>query len=429
MTHPLRLRAFRLLFIGRSLSAVGDAVVPTALAIAVTRATGSPTALATVLACAMIPRLALLPLGGVIADRWDARRVALVTDLVRGACQLAVGLQLLGGHPALVHLATAAAVGGCASAFAMPTQAPLVAGTVEGPARLRANALLASASALARLAGPALAGLLIYGAGAGWAFLLDAASFALSAAMLGVLRVRRTPVVRRTLLADLTEGWAEVRSRDWYWTSLVAHCAWNCAMAVLATLGPLVAVRRLGGDGTWVAVLEAGAIGLTGGSLLAGRVTPRRPVLVGNLGLATLALPLVALAAGAPTPLLVAAYGLATGCLGFLNPVWESAVQQHVPAHVLARVVSYDWLVSLAGTPLGYALGPLAAATWGTSTPLAIAAALVGVSCLATAAVPGVRRLTSAPDGPAPAAPVGGAPAGVAGGVSACDERAAAARP
>ncbi|MCX4744593.1 MFS transporter [Kitasatospora sp. NBC_01287] len=421
MTHPLRIRAFRLLFIGRTISSVGDAVVPTALAIAVTQATGSAAALATVLGCAMLPRLLLLPIGGVVADRWDARRVAVASDLVRCLCQLVVGLELLGGRPDLVHLAATAALGGAASAFAMPTRMALVAGTVDGPARLKANALTGSATALIQLCGPALAGLLIYGVGAGWAFVLDSASFLVSASMLAVIRVRRTPIARRTMLADLAEGWSEVRSRGWYWSSLVAHSVWNGAAAVLATLGPLVAARRLGGDGAWIVVLEAGAVGLTVGSVLAGRLTPRRPVLVGNLGLASYALPLVLLALAAPVPLLVGGYAVAMGALGFLNPVWQTTVQQHIPAHVLARVTSYDWLLSLAATPVGYALTPVAASAWGTSAPLLIAAVLVAGSCLATAAFPDVRRLTATGRPGAPTGAVGDPDSDEAAGVAAAD--------
>lgn len=95
--HPLNLSGFRLLFVGRTLSTLGDAVVPAALAIAVTRATGSAGALGLVLGCAMVPRLLLLPVGGVVGDRFDPRLVALTTDLVRAAAQLLVGLELLRG--------------------------------------------------------------------------------------------------------------------------------------------------------------------------------------------------------------------------------------------------------------------------------------------------------------------------------------------
>ncbi|MEV7782542.1 MFS transporter [Kitasatospora sp. NPDC088351] len=405
--HPLRLRGFRLLFIGRTISTLGDAVVPAALAIAITRATGSSGALALVLGCAMVPRLLLLPLGGVIGDRFNPQVAALATDLVRAAAQLFVGVELLGGEPSLTHIAVAEALGGVASAFAMPTASPLVAATVEGPHRMRANALLASASSAARLGGPALAGVLVYTAGAGWAFVLDGVSFVVSAALLARITVRHTPAERRSLLTDLAEGWVELRSRDWYWTSLIAHGTWNGAAAVLLTLGPLIATERLGGDGVWIALTQAGAIGMLAGSLLAGRVRPRRPVLLANLGLALYALPLLALAAAAPAPATVAAYALAMAGLGFLSPVWQTVVQQEFPAQVLARVTSYDWLLSLAAAPLGYTLAPLAADAWGSTGPLLVTAALVMLACAGTAAVPGVRRAGRAGQ-PPPAGETGG---------------------
>ncbi|MGW3040259.1 MFS transporter [Kitasatospora sp. NPDC001159] len=402
--HPLRLRDFRLLFLGRTVSTLGDAVVPAALAIAITRATGSSAALALVLGCAMVPRLLLLPVGGVVGDRVNPRLVALTTDLLRAATQLLVGLELLGHRPSLSHIALASAAGGIASAFAMPTTSPLVRAAVPAEHRLRANALLGSATSAARLGGPALAGVLVYTAGPGWAFVLDGVSFLLSAALLTRIAVAHTPAGSRSLRRDLAEGWSEVRSRDWYWTSLIAHGVWNGASAVALTLGPLIAASRLGGDGVWVAITQAGAVGLLLGSLLAGRVRPRRPVLVGNLALALYGLPLLALAVPAPTPLTVAAYGVAMAGLGFLNPVWETVVQQDFPAGVLARVTSYDWLLSLAAAPLGYVLAPLAADAWGSRVPLLAAAALVTAVCAGTAAVPGVRRLGTERKAPGPVA-------------------------
>ena len=86
-------------------------------------------------------------------------------------------------------------------------------------------------------------------------------------------------------------------------------------------------------------------------------------------------------------------YGLAVACLGFLNPVWETAVQQEVPPEVLARVSSYDWLVSLSAMPLGYALGPLLARELGYTWPLAVAAALVVVTLTVPVSLPSVRNL------------------------------------
>ncbi|MGW0671481.1 MFS transporter [Streptomyces sp. NPDC002746] len=396
--HPLRTRSFRLLFIGRSLSMLGDAAIPAALTLAVYLATGSTGALALVLGCAMVPKLLLLPLGGVVGDRFNARTVALTTDLVRCASQLFVGAELLSGAPALWQIAVAEAIGGAAGAFAMPTVSPLIRGTVTESGLLRANSLMAVVSSATRIGGPAVAGALVLTAGPGWAFVLDGASFAVSAALLSAIDVRHVPVARSSVLSDLKEGWGEVRGRDWYWTSLIAHSVWNGAAAVLMTLGPALFLHHLGGRGMWLAFLQTGAVGLLLGSLLAGRARPRRPVLIANLGLALYALPLCLLAAHAPALVAIAAYGVSQAGLGYLNPVWETAVQSAVPAHALARVTSYDWLLSLGAMPLGYALAPLAASAWGAELPLAAAGVAVGAACLATAAVPGVRRF-AAPDG------------------------------
>jgi MFS family permease len=438
MPHPLRDRAFRLLFVARALSLTGDAAVPAALALAVLRTTGSTSALAVILACAMIPRLALLPIGGVVSDRLNARTVAIGTDLVSFVAQLFAGIELLSGSPQLWHLAVAQVISGAAAGFATPTISSLVAGTVQAPDLQRANAALSMANGVTRLAGPALAGTFVLTVGPGWTFLLDAASFGASAALLALITTRpacapshvppsphapaptppnapsarrvrsphrgpsphhapsphQAPAQRRSLRADLVEGWSEVRSRDWYWSSLIAHGVWNGAMGVMLTLGPALAVDRLGGEGVWIATLQAGAFGLVLGSFLAARIRPRRPILVANLALATFAAPLALLAATAPAPLVITAYGIALTGLGILNPTWETVVQTTVPPQVLARVTSYDWLLSLGAAPLAYALAPIAASAWGPSVPLAVTAALVGAACLATAAVPGVRNLT-----------------------------------
>lgn len=398
-------RDFRLLWTGSTLSALGDYVVPAALALAIVRATGSAAALATVLACATVPRLALLPIGGVLADRWHPRRVAVVTDLIRAGAQLTVAIELIGGRFRLPDLAVAAAVGGAASAFALPTASPLVAATVPAADRGRANGLLGVGRSTCQILGPALAGTLILAVGAGWAFAVDAATFLVSAACLALLRL--SPAAERparaSMLRDLVDGWSEVRRHRWFWTSLIGHATWNFSAAVWTTLGPLIAVRDLGGDGVWIALLQTGAVGVLAGSLVATRLGDsarlRRPILVANLGLASYAAPLALLGAGAPAPVLIAAYGVAMAGLGFLNPVWETTVQRHIAADRLARVTAYDILVSLAAMPLGYAVAAPAAAAVGQNTLLYAVAGLVFVATAGMILVPAVRRFGT-PAGP-----------------------------
>ncbi|HTF11024.1 MAG TPA: MFS transporter, partial [Asanoa sp.] len=412
---------FRLLWLGYTLSAFGDFVVPAALALAVVRATGSASALALVLACASVPRLVLLPIGGVLADRWSPRTVAIVAAGVRAVVQLVIGVELVTGSFRLTDIAVASAIGGAASAFALPTGGPLIRATVPAARRPRANGLLGVSRGAAGVLGPAVGGTLVLTVGPGWAFVVDAATFVVSAVALLLVRLRfaaDTPAPRVPMVRSLVEGWAELRRHDWLWATLIAHGIWNLAAAVMATLGPLVAVQRAGGELVWVAVSQAGAVGLLLGSTLATRVgatgrfgiRPRRPVLWANLSLTLYAVPLALFAVPASAPWLAISYGVALAALGFLNPVWESVVQQHVAPDRLARVNSWDMLISFGAMPLGMALAPLASSTsGGEAVPLVTAAILVAVAMTGTVFAPGVRNLSLAV-GPAaddrPARPV-----------------------
>ena len=412
---------FRLLWLGRSLSVIGDGVIPAALALAVVTATGSASALAVVLTCSTVPKLLLLPVGGVVADRWPAYRVAIAGDVVRCGVQAVIAIELINGRFRLVDLAVASAVCGAAAAFARPTAAPLVAASVGIEARPRANALLGVSANVGRVLGPALGGALVLTVGAGWAFAVDAATFGLSGVALSGIRIGRTSIDQRnerqreSLARSAVMGLREVRRHNWLWISLVGHAVWNLAASVVATLGPFIAVRELGGGVVWVSVLQANAIGLLAGSVLATRIGAAgpfglrigRPVLYANLSLSIYAVPLVALALAAPTPVLVGAFAIAFAGAGFLNPVWDSAMQQHVQADKLARVASLDMLLAFAATPLGYALAAPMAASLG-ATPTLVAIALLVVLTTAGTAVSGsVRSLRDhaedRPAGPAPA--------------------------
>ena len=393
MAHPLRDRNFRLLFTGRVVDGLGDAVSPAALTLAIVIATRSSAGLAVVLVCALLPKVALLPIGGVVVDRLRPRPVAMAAAVVSGIAQLFIGLLLLAGHIDFLLIALASAVKGAASAFDTPATLPLVAGTTGGDGRQAANSLMGIATSATNLAGPALAGVLIFTVGAGWAFLLDAATFAFSAGTLALIKVAPVVVPRKSLRADLAAGWAEVRARTWYWTSLIGHATWNFAAGMLATTGPLIAVTELGGKTVWLAALQASAIGYLTGAFIASRTKVSRAVLVGNIALMSYAVPLVLFAIAAPAWAVVVAYGLAMACLGFLNPVWETAVQQEIPAEVLARVSAYDWLVSLGAMPLGYVLGPVLAREFGYGLPLGGAAVLILVSLSIPVSLPDVRNL------------------------------------
>jgi hypothetical protein len=138
-----------------------------------------------VLMCAVGARLVLLPLAGVLVDRWDVRTAVLAADLIRCAVQGFVAVQFLSGHPSIAGIAGAEILSGAASAIGLCGLSPLVAGSVaQGPGRGRANALTGVGRSASQLLGPIMAGVLVLTVGVGWVFVLDSAAFASGAATL-----------------------------------------------------------------------------------------------------------------------------------------------------------------------------------------------------------------------------------------------------
>ncbi len=385
---------------GRTVAALATALIPTGLTLAVIRVTGSALDLGVVLAAEMLPMLLLLPVGGVIADRFPPRRVILVADLVRCAAQVTLGSLLLLGRPGIAVMAGLAALTGAAVAFGVPAVSPLVIGVVPAQRRLRVNAHVGVAGGLAQIAGPALAGGMTLWLGPGWSFLLTGALFAGSAVTLGGLVTAPRPATERDhFLGDLREGWREARRHRWFLVSVAGHGVWHLGAGVLLTLGPVIAVRSLGGEPVWVVVAQAGTAAAVLGVFVAPRLPIRRPLAVAAVGAAVYACPLVAFAFptafAAPAVVVTAAYVVAMLGVGMLTPLWETVVQQRVEPQALGRVDSFDALISYAARPLGLAAAAPIAAWAGAALPLLTAAALVAAVNLAVLALPEVRRRTT----------------------------------
>ncbi|MET9610690.1 MFS transporter [Streptomyces sp. NPDC006512] len=380
------------LLAGRTCAAFATALIPTTLTLAVMR-TGSAGDLGLVLAAEMLPMLLLLPVAGVAADRFPARRVVLAADLVRAAAQLAIGVLLLSGPVRVPELAALSAVTGAGVAFGTPAARTLVAAVVAGPGRLRANSRLMVAQGLAAIAGPAAAGALMLAAGAGWSSVMTGALFAASALTLGGLRTpaREHCGVRGGFTAELRAGWKETRGHPWFLANVMAHGVWHLTAGLLLTLGPLIAVESLGGEGAWVAVAQAGTAGLLAGAWAAGRLPVRRPLVWVAAASAAFAPALAAFAFRLPVAVCAAAYFVGMGAVGLLSPLWETEIQRRVPAEALGRVGSFDSLISFAARPLGLAVAAPLAAVTGTALPLLAGAVLVAAANLSVLLLQDVR--------------------------------------
>ena len=200
---------FRQLWIGQTISQVGDGLTSLALLIMINRLTGSTAALATMMVVIALPQLIFGLISGVFVDRWNRKRIMVISDLLRGLLVLGFILVRRPEDVWMFYLLgfLQAAVG----TFFDPAKSAMIPTLVEPDALLAANALSQTTRVVTGVVGSALAGILVGAAGGAWpAFTLDAMSFFVSA-----LLVSRITAVQpagaaaggvKHTLAQLVEG-------------------------------------------------------------------------------------------------------------------------------------------------------------------------------------------------------------------------------
>ncbi len=393
-------RPFRLLWLAGTTSAIGSAFVPVALAFAVLGIGGNATALGLVLLAGTVAGLSSYLVAGVWADRLSRRNLMPAADLVRLLAECGVAVLLLSHHARIWQLALAAVIISIASAFEGPASTGLVAEIVAPDRLQKANSLLTVSVSGAAIVGPALSGVLVAAAGAGWAFAADAASFAGSAAfLLAMPALGRVPAERQRFFRELAAGWQEMASRSWAWSTLIGNAVSNMSFALFLVLGPVLALEHLHGASGWGLVSSGMTAGTMVGGLVAMWVKARRPIAFGMAATMMSALPVIAFAARLPLYVIVilAVIGATGGII--LNTNWDTAIQQLIPNEVLSRFRSYDYLLAFVAIPVGEGIaGPLAHA-FSADRVLIAAAAVIVVANGIPAILPTVRAVVRHEDG------------------------------
>lgn len=356
----LRERRFAALFAARTLSMLGLAFAPVALAFGVLRLPGADAGtLSLVVAAEAIPHVLGLLLGGVVADRYPRRFVMFTGECLSLVAWLGIGTMLLLGWAPIPLVCAFAVLTGIAGAVVWPVLSGIIP-EVAPPDRLQpANALLAVGANVARIGGLVAAGAVVVLIGPGWALVTAAGVYAAAATF--AWRIGSTPRPGgeggTSVLAELREGWVEFASRQWLWVVVAQFAllilAWQGAHTVL---GPVVAEAELGGAGAWSAILTGEAVGMLVGVVIALRIRPRRPILLGVLLTSLTALPYLLLGLGAPLALIVLG-GFVMGLgMDTFTVLWQTTMQREVPPHALSRVASYDAFGSMLFGPVGVLL-------------------------------------------------------------------------
>ena len=398
-----------------SVSLVGDGIFLVATAWTAYSLWNSPAALSVVGIAMTVPTIACLLVGGAVSDRYDRRRIMLYADLGRGCAVGILGVLALAHVLTFAALAAIVALYGVGAAFFTPAFESIVPAIVPPDELAQANALDQFVRPIAmRLVGPAVGGVLVGTLGVGTAFLLDAASFAASAATVIALRpiVREYAPTSDSTRAAVAVGLRFVRCNVWMWGTLL-----SAALAYLVFLGPtevllpFIVKNTLHGSATDLGfVFAAGGIGAVAAAAVMGqRAHPRRDMTFTYVCWTLATLAVVGYGVGGTIPELMLACLLFNALEAAGTIVWSTIKQRNIPAALLGRVSSLDWLISISLLPLSFAITGPVAGVIGVRTTL-IASGLLGAAfTMAAYFLPGMRvteaRLHSGP------APIIGGPA------------------
>ncbi|HUB58972.1 MAG TPA: MFS transporter, partial [Candidatus Micrarchaeia archaeon] len=278
--HPLRNRAFRLLWIGNTISWTGDQFYLVALPWLVLSLTGSSIVLGAIEMLAAIPRAVLMLVGGAVSDRVSPRRILMLTAFVRSLLVAAVAALLFLRDLRLWELYFLALGFGVADAFSYPAGSAFLPSIVE-PAQLpAANSVSASTRQITTLAAPGPAGLFIRAFGNSWAFLLDAISF--FGVIAALVRLPDPPIPsagapQSGVMRSIADGFRYVKADVSLRSLMLVIAVLNFALAGPVGIGlAVIAKHDFGTASAFGFLMSAFAAGSLAGMVGAGLVPQRR---------------------------------------------------------------------------------------------------------------------------------------------------------
>jgi predicted MFS family arabinose efflux permease len=384
------------LFVAYLITYTGTAMAPIAMAFGVLELTGSTRDAAIVIAAPTFASIAVLLIGGVLADRTSRQRIIVFAEVMAMLAQFWIAYLFLSETATVFALTCLMMVLGVAMALNVPASTGLIIQLVEREELQAANAWLGTARNGAMAGGAALGGILVTTFGAGMTLAVDAISFGFSALLVMSLKPRRQAQPEQaSIFEDLAQGWREFTAHTWLWV-IVLQFSLLVAIheSLFGLLGPAVALDHMDGAKDWGLIAASFGVGTLAGGILSLRVRARFPMRFATL--CTLTFCGLPLALSVPLPAyLVAATAFIQGVAGQVFAViWYTTLQQKIPAHMLSRVSAYDHLGSLALAPLGIVVAGFVFETIGYRMTLLIAALTVILPTLIVLCVRDVREMT-----------------------------------
>jgi MFS family permease len=356
--RALKHRNFRLFFTGQSISLIGTWMTRVATSWLIYRLTGSALLLGLVGFAGQIPTFLLAPFAGVWVDRLDRRKMLVWTQALAGVQSLALAVLTLAKVIHIHEVLWLSVMQGLINAFDMPGRQAFLVQMVEDKQALgNAIALNSSMVNMARLIGPALAGIVIGSVGEGYCFLIDAISYLAVIASLMMMRVTVAPPKpsRASMLEQLKDGWSYVIGFAPIRTILSLFALVSLMGMPFMVLMPIFAGRVLhGGPHTLGFLLGASGVGaLISAISLALRKTVRGLTTMIQVSAALFGVGLICFGLSRFLPLslflmLIVGFGMMQG-LAASNTV----IQTLVPEDYRGRVMSYYTMAFVGMAPFG----------------------------------------------------------------------------
>ena len=377
--RALRHRNFQYFFAGQFISLTGTWMQTVAQSWLVYRMTGSVILLGAVGFASQIPVLLLAPFGGTAADRFDRRRILLITQSWAMLLAGTLAALTLTGTIQIWHLILIAVGFGVGNAFDIPARQAFVSDMVAREDLINAIALNSSMFNGARIVGPAIAGILVAAVGEGWCFLGNSVSYV--AVLTSLLAMKIAPTVRRELKSPFTEikeGFTYVATTPPIRALLLMLGLVSLAGTPYAVLMPVFANDLLGGDSGTLGFL----MGCSGIGALAAALTLASRKHVFGLGkwvaaaCTGLGASLIAFSFSRSVPL--SALVLVPVGFSMMTEMASSntLVQAMVPDQLRGRVMSVYSMMFMGLAPIGSLLAGTAAGIIGPAQTVAVGGAI-----------------------------------------------------
>ncbi len=366
--RPVRsMPVFLTIWFGQLVSLLGSALTSFGLGIWVYQRSGSITSFALISLFAMLPGIILAPLAGALVDRWDRRRVMIVSDAIAGVCTLVTALLLLSGRLEIWQIYVLTTLGAICNTFQWPAYAASIPLLVPEGQLGRANGLLQLAQALGQLLAPVLAGVLIITIGLEGVLLIDLISFLFAVVTLLLTAIPRpessagTAPAQTKLRHAIADSWSFLTARPGLLAILLMFGISNFMIGLVTVLAtPLV--LSIASSATLGLTISIGGSGMLFGSLLLSAWGGPKRRIYGMYS--CMLLEGVAILAGGIRPS-VTLFMIAAFVFFFALPIdagcCQAILQSKVPLDMQGQVLATQRMIARAGMPLAYLLaGPLA---------------------------------------------------------------------